>query len=96
MALVKCAECGRQISDKATACPQCGAPGRQLPGGNEPLMVRVETPYDVYARLKARKKAAREAKSVAWKNASFPVKVMRFLFTIALLIILALVLASQK
>lgn len=25
MALVKCKECGEQISDKATACPKCGA-----------------------------------------------------------------------
>lgn len=26
MALVTCPECGKQISDKATACPSCGAP----------------------------------------------------------------------
>jgi hypothetical protein len=26
MALINCAECGRQISDKATSCPGCGAP----------------------------------------------------------------------
>lgn len=26
MALVKCPECGRQVSDKATACPNCGCP----------------------------------------------------------------------
>lgn len=26
MALVKCTECGQEISDKATACPRCGAP----------------------------------------------------------------------
>lgn len=26
MALIKCAECGREVSDKATACPQCAAP----------------------------------------------------------------------
>lgn len=28
MALVACVECGREVSDKATACPQCGAPVR--------------------------------------------------------------------
>jgi hypothetical protein len=34
MALIKCAECGREISDKATACPQCGAPvAKPLPPG---------------------------------------------------------------
>ncbi|MDD6485266.1 MAG: zinc ribbon domain-containing protein [Clostridiales bacterium] len=26
MALIKCPECGKQISDKANACPQCGCP----------------------------------------------------------------------
>jgi hypothetical protein len=24
--LIKCSECGRQVSDKAESCPQCGAP----------------------------------------------------------------------
>jgi zinc-ribbon domain len=26
MALVKCLECGREVSDKAAACSGCGAP----------------------------------------------------------------------
>ena len=26
MALIKCSECGREISDKASSCPNCGAP----------------------------------------------------------------------
>ena len=26
MALIKCPECGRQVSDKAVACPDCGYP----------------------------------------------------------------------
>lgn len=26
MSLIKCSECGREISDKATSCPHCGAP----------------------------------------------------------------------
>ncbi len=26
MALIKCSECGKSISDKAKACPKCGAP----------------------------------------------------------------------
>ncbi len=26
MALIECSECGNQVSDKATACPKCGAP----------------------------------------------------------------------
>lgn len=30
MALVKCPECGKEISDKAPACPNCGYPMQQL------------------------------------------------------------------
>ena len=26
MALIKCSECGKEISDKAAACPNCGCP----------------------------------------------------------------------
>lgn len=26
MSLIACAECGRQVSDKAASCPHCGAP----------------------------------------------------------------------
>ena len=26
MALIKCPECGKEMSDKATACPNCGCP----------------------------------------------------------------------
>ena len=26
MALIKCPECGKQISDQAEACPKCGCP----------------------------------------------------------------------
>lgn len=26
MALIQCSECGREVSDKAAACPGCGAP----------------------------------------------------------------------
>src|SRR5438128_1059418 len=29
MALVKCKECGEQISKKAAACPKCGAPAKK-------------------------------------------------------------------
>lgn len=27
MALIKCPECGKEISDKATLCPNCGYEG---------------------------------------------------------------------
>jgi len=31
MALITCPECGRQVSDKAAACPQCGYPINSTP-----------------------------------------------------------------
>ena len=31
MALIACDECGRSISDRAIACPNCGAPGLGVP-----------------------------------------------------------------
>lgn len=30
MALIKCAECNKEISEKATACPHCGCPNNQV------------------------------------------------------------------
>jgi len=33
--LVKCYECGGQVSDKATACPHCGAPKKEPPPAAE-------------------------------------------------------------
>lgn len=32
MALIECPDCGRQVSDAASACPQCGRPIAALPG----------------------------------------------------------------
>lgn len=32
MALINCAECGHEVSDKAAACPGCGAPLAPKPG----------------------------------------------------------------
>jgi hypothetical protein len=32
MALINCTECGREISNKASACPGCGAPVASPPG----------------------------------------------------------------
>ncbi len=35
MALVSCSECGMSMSDRAAACPHCGAPNSQ-PTGSQP------------------------------------------------------------
>lgn len=38
MGLLKCPDCGRDVSDKAQACPQCGRP---MAMGSEPRVVEV-------------------------------------------------------
>lgn len=30
MALIKCSECGKEISDKANSCPNCGCPNQNI------------------------------------------------------------------
>ncbi|MDC2858609.1 zinc-ribbon domain-containing protein [Delftia sp. DT-2] len=40
MALIKCAECGKEISDKAAACIGCGAPINPTPHRTEPQAKR--------------------------------------------------------
>jgi len=44
MALIKCKECGHEISDEALACPNCGKPQR-----NKPLSVSLLRQITVYS-----------------------------------------------
>ena len=30
MAMIKCTECGKEMSDKATVCPNCGCPIEEI------------------------------------------------------------------
>ena len=41
MALINCSECGKEYSDKAPACPNCGCP--TAPGGMSPVSAPPET-----------------------------------------------------
>ena len=34
MAMIKCPECGKEISDKAASCPGCGVPINMSPSNN--------------------------------------------------------------
>ena len=38
MALIKCPECGREISDKAVSCPSCGCPVTPAPQSEQPVL----------------------------------------------------------
>lgn len=42
MALIKCPECGREISDKASFCPGCGCPASEFKQNNVPEDTRSE------------------------------------------------------
>ena len=44
MALINCTECGKEISDKAAACPNCGAPISNG-AGNTNQCPKCNTPY---------------------------------------------------
>lgn len=44
MALIKCQECGKEISDKAKACPFCGCPLENMTIGGT---VRIKIPGNV-------------------------------------------------
>jgi len=42
MALIKCSECGREISDKAFACPNCGNPSQNINRITQQVPVMIE------------------------------------------------------
>lgn len=44
MALIKCADCGREISSKATSCPFCGCPVEEIVKEG---VVRVKMPNNI-------------------------------------------------
>lgn len=41
MALIKCPECGNEVSDKAASCPKCGYPIQNIPGTHQILRPRL-------------------------------------------------------
>lgn len=71
MALIKCSECGRDISDKATVCPGCGAP---VPGNFEehsqvPTSVHYNSDTDTFSgtMILVVKLAMRAVQELGWK-----------------------------
>lgn len=45
MALIKCSECGKEISDKASACPNCGMPLRPEERGTYDVTITRENQW---------------------------------------------------
>ena len=66
MALIKCPECGREVSDKALSCPNCGYPISQ-----DPLewAMDFETSPSVQASEPKKEQPVSESRhSVRWKK----------------------------
>lgn len=78
MALIKCPECSKEISDKASACPNCGCPLSEMVKGGT---VRVKMPNNIVEGLvglfSSRKALVKDSNGVVlWEgkhgeNASF-------------------------
>lgn len=60
MALIKCIECGKEFSDKATACPNCGCPTSE--------MIEIQTENNV-SKVETTSKQATERMLVAVETA---------------------------
>jgi len=61
MALIKCSECGKEISDKAAACPNCGMPLRREDRGTYDVVITREKQwYLVNPKMKVTVDAADE------------------------------------
>ena len=48
MALIKCYECGKEISDKAPSCPHCGAP--KLVAANKKVKAKKSLVFSKYLK----------------------------------------------
>ncbi|QEX23369.1 hypothetical protein FRZ61_33070 [Hypericibacter adhaerens] len=69
MALIKCIECSREISDKAASCPGCGAPvSAQMPA-SVPDSVRYDPTTDSFSGTMGLmvKLAMRAVQDLGWK-----------------------------
>lgn len=61
MALIKCPECGKEISDKAAACPNCGMPLRREDRGTyDVIITREKQWYLINPKMKVTVDAADE------------------------------------
>ena len=63
MALIKCPECGKEISDKAKTCPNCGYPIKKITGTENEILEQTEVgkqQYDIVVQ-KPRKKISKKS-----------------------------------
>jgi hypothetical protein len=73
MALIKCRECGNEVSDSAKACPKCGAKPLQSNWWILILCLAILIPLGIYLLGKSdpkgeEKQHARDAIAMCWKQ----------------------------
>ena len=61
MALIICPECGKQFSDKAAACPNCGCPTSEIVTGAAPKNNSAEAEKQMIALVEQALEKARKA-----------------------------------
>lgn len=69
MAPIKCPECGREISDKAASCPNCGCPVEKS-GQEKKIIVTFDEAFDSNLISKINPGAAKKAKMMIGANES--------------------------
>ena len=77
MALFKCSECGKEISDKAAFCPHCGCP-----------VVQTVATYNDSSKMNVPSITERKSKGLKKRNKVFPVIIVGSVIVIAILAIL--------
>ncbi len=53
MALIKCPECGKEISDRAESCPSCGCPMDEEEDENDSKDYKSNLPYEFLCLISA-------------------------------------------
>lgn len=61
MALIKCTECGKEFSDKAAACPNCGCPASEIIKGNTTPEEQKKAAEQIFAAVDRALDRARKA-----------------------------------
>ena len=60
MALIKCKECGHEVSDRASACPNCGCPASECEPLNNKSSGTNETTNNATPRQEASKETGND------------------------------------
>ena len=61
MAIIKCKNCGGNVSDKAKACPHCGNPVNVMQPGNQPAPTNLDVEGNIQYRGAQTDKSGKKA-----------------------------------